>query len=495
MGLKIMIDDRLAVSALLRRDFALFLRFAYREIGGEGEYRHNWHLDAAIHQLDRVASGANRRLIITMPPRHLKSVLVTVAWVAWMLGRNPSLRFICVSYGIDLSEKLAAQCLRIIQSRWYQAAFPRLRLSRRAVGDIETSAGGGRFSTSLGGPLTGFGADYIVIDDPMKAAEIGSPVARTAAKEWLLHSLMSRLNDQEKGSIILVMQRLHEDDLVGELQQTGLWQELRLPAIATANEQIPIGDGRFYRRREGCALHPARYSPERLEAIRREIGSIIFSAQYQQDPVPAIGNVIRAEWLGTYDPSFSRLPGRIVQSWDTASKEGLANDFSVCITAHVERSTVRVLDVFRRRVAFPDLKRYAIRLARDWKAQVLLIEDAASGTQLIQTLRSEQHSRVPMPVARRPEGDKYSRMAGTSGQIEAGQLLLPPEAPWLAEFKAELLAFPNGRHDDQADAITQLMSWVLQRMDDTNDFVSPPIFINREDGYDPEYSPRHCGWD
>ena len=179
------ISDAQVLGALLRTEFALFLQFAFREIGGDGAYAHNWHIDAIIHQLDRIRKGANRRLIVTMPPRHVKSVTIAIAWVAWMLGKNPALRFMCVSYGQDLAEKHARDCLRIMQSSWYQAAFPNVQLTKRTVSDFETSAGGGRLSTSVLGPITGRGANFIVIDDPMKADEAMQEHLRDKVKEWL----------------------------------------------------------------------------------------------------------------------------------------------------------------------------------------------------------------------------------------------------------------------------------------------------------------------
>ncbi len=178
-----MITNEQVLPALLRREFGLFLRFAYREIGGDGDLQWNFHLDAMACQLDRVRRGDNRRLVITIPPRHLKSVMLT-AWVAWMMGRNPAARFICASYGSDLAEKHARDCLKIMLSPWYRRAFPSLVLTRRSVLHFETSAGGHRVSTSVGGVLTGIGADYIVIDDPMKADDAQSEAARQTVKTW-----------------------------------------------------------------------------------------------------------------------------------------------------------------------------------------------------------------------------------------------------------------------------------------------------------------------
>lgn len=442
------------IAALLRQDFAFFLRFAYREVAGDGDYAHGWHIDALIHQLERIRSGENRRLIVTMPPRHLKSLTISTAWVAWMLGHNPAMRIICVSYSYDLAEKLARDCLHIIDSPWFRIAFPNLRLSKRSILDFETSEGGGRLSTSLGGVLTGRGADCIVIDDPTKADDALSETARTTASTWLFNTLMSRLNDQRVGAIIMVMQRLHEADLAGEALSRGGWHELRLPAIAETDERIPVSGNRAYQRRRGCALHPARQPLEVLERIRAA-DSRVFAAQYQQSPVPAEGNYVQPSWFKYYDEA--PMGGIIVQSWDTASKDGIGNDFSVGITALVSQRRFYILDVFRERLNFHALHKRLVASCRRFNVQRLLIEDAASGTQLIDMLRAEAAAGVTRPIACKPDTDKKTRFAAQASRIEAGDVLLPRNAPWLADFMTEIAGFPNARHDDQADALAQLL--------------------------------------
>jgi len=467
-------NDRAVYIALLRRDFTFFLRHAFGVIGGDGAYAHNWHIDAIAHQLDRTRRGENRRLIVTMPPRHLKSTAASIAWVAWMLGHNPALRFITVSYGGELAEKQGRDTLKILADPMVCRAFPLLRLTRRSAVDFETTLGGGRLSTSLGGVLTGRGADFIIIDDPTKSKDAASQAVRESDSAWLLNTLMTRLNDLATGTIILIMQRLHEADLAGMLTDRGGWEELRLSAIAQQDEHIAIGPDRTYFRRTGHALHPARQSLVTLEQQRCEMGSANFAAQYLQEPVPATGNLVKATWLRTGDPKFDSdiSPGMIIQSWDTASKDGIDNDWSVCITAHVYHRQVRILDVFRRRLLFPDLLRHAIRLARLYRAGKLLIEDLSSGSQLIQSLRGDNPPGIPWPLPQRPEGDKIARLAGVSAMIEEGRLVLPVEASWLGEFTSELLGFPNSRYDDQVDALSQLLGWVRQQ-----DQVPRPIIV------------------
>jgi predicted phage terminase large subunit-like protein len=484
-------DPHSFVDELIRRDFVSFLMRAFPHVRGGADLVPNWHLDAIAYQLERVRRGDCRRLLVTLPPRSLKSITISVAWVAWCLGQDPSLNFVCVSYSNELSAKHARDCRAIVQSPWYRRLFPRtvITASRSAAYDFETTMGGGRLATSIGGTLTGRGGDIIIIDDPLKPEEAMSETTRNAVNDWFLSTLASRLNDKRRGSILTVMQRLHQYDLAGMLIESGEWDELSIPAIAMEDASIPLTRGRAYRRATGEALHAAREPVEDLLRIKKTIGSINFAAQYQQQPVPAEGNMIRSEWLKSYAEALDRSPGgQVVQSWDTASKEGLFNDWSVCITALVRRRQVFILDVWRRRVAFPELKKAAVSLAREHAARVLLVEDQASGMQLIQSLRNEQPRGVPRPIARKPEADKRTRLAGVSAMIEAGQLLLPPDASWLADFKQELLAFPSCRFDDQVDALSQLLIWVdlQQRMDDTP--PAAPMIISIDD------PPEAYGW-
>jgi predicted phage terminase large subunit-like protein len=461
-------DPALLLQELLRRDFSSFLRKSWPYISGGKEIAWNWHLEAIAYELGRVANGENLRLLVTIPPRNAKSKTISVIWVAWMLGQEPSRNFVCVSYSNELSGKLARDCLAIMQSHWYRELFPKTVISpkRFAAMDFETTAGGGRLATSVTGTLTGRGGDIIILDDVIKPDEANSETIRNTVNNWYQTTLATRLDDKGSGAIICVMQRLHQYDLAGMLIESGEWHQLKLPAIATEEQIIRLTRGRTHRRKIGDLLHPGREPLHVLEQAKATMGSIAFEAQYQQDPVPATGNVIKAEWLRSYDPATLDLSqGRVVQSWDTASKDNPHNDFSVCVTALIRRRHIYILDVFRKRMQMPELMRTAIALAQRFQPNVLMIEDQASGQQLLQLLRSEHHAGVPGPIARRPEGDKLARALGVSAMIEAGQLLLPKDAPWLGEFTGELLGFPNSRFDDQVDALSQLLSWANRQYD------------------------------
>ncbi|WP_436642160.1 phage terminase large subunit [Microbaculum sp. FT89] len=453
------------VAALLRSDFHAFLHKCFVTVSPGDAFIDNWHIEAIIHRLDTVEIGAERRLIINQPPRSLKSIIVSVAWPAWLLGHDPSKRIICVSYSSDLAEDLHRMFRAVIESEWYRKLFPQMRVRKDTGNELVTRQGGFRFATSVGGTLTGRGGDLIVIDDPHKAEDAQSEPQRRRVIDWFSNTLLSRLDDKVHGAVVLVMQRLHEDDLTGRLlMQSDDWDHLSLAAIAPEDEEIELGAGLTYARARGEALQPEREPLDILESLKAEMGSLMFSAQYQQAPVPLEGNLVRREWFLRYDQVPDRKGGAmIVQSWDIASAVGETNDWSVCTTWLVAREDCYLLDVFRDRLEFPDLRRKVIALAQRDNANAVLIEKAGLGLQLYQDIAENRPHGVVRPIAVRPDGSKADRMAAQTAKIEAGHVLLPENASWLDVFLNELLAFPNSRHDDQVDSVSQLLNWVARR--------------------------------
>ena len=474
-----------------RKSFLAFLDKAWPYIAGGELMDRNWHIDAIAYRLNKVRRGDCRRLLVSLPPRNGKSKIISSIWVAWMLGQDPRQNFVCVSYSNHLSGKLARDCLRIMQAPWYRELFPGTVISSRsAASDFETTAGGGRLATSIEGTLTGRGGDIIILDDVIKPEDANSEVVREAVNDWYCTTLASRLNNKAKGGIICVMQRLHQYDLPGMLFEAGGWDNFSLAAIAPEDEIIPLTRGRVHHRKRGEVLHEAREPIKVLEEIRAEMGSSAFAAQYQQAPLPMLGNIFKAFWLhdwpGGFDPAEG---GEIIQSWDTAISTGSGNAFSVCVTAMRRGKFLYILDVWRGRLEFPDLKRKAIKLARDHRASTLLIEKKASGEQLIQSLFSESPAGVPLPIPRTPSTDKIARAEGVSSFLEAGQILLPAEAHWLGEFKDELLGFPSVRFNDQVDALTQLLEWFRDRLSYQPASLAGPELMGDDDDYDgPEFA-------
>ena len=420
----------------------------------------SWHLQAIAHKLDQVRRGHVRRLIIAMPPRSLKSGCASVALPAFVLGHQPARKVICVSYSDTLAGKHADDCRRVMESDWYRELFPDTRITRKTAAEIVTTRRGGRLTTSIGGSLTGRGGNLIIIDDPMKAQDAMSEPARELVKEWFSGTLLSRLDNKETDAIVVVMQRVHVDDLAGHLIAAGGWEVLTLPAIAEVDETVALGRGRIHDRRAGEALHPGREGLATLEALRTEIGSLAFSAQYQQAPVPAEGSLIQRAWLRYYDVQPERRAGDVLLlSWDTAMKASETADYSVCTVWLLREEAHYLIDLVRDRLEFPDLKRRAIALHERWRPLATLVEDKGSGTALLQEMRAASLPAIPF----QPSGDKAMRMSAQSVRFEAQSVYLPRAAPWLDELVAELLAFPAGRHDDQVDSISQALEWAAER--------------------------------
>src|SRR5438067_613941 len=425
---------------ILRLDLGYFAELCFCELNPQAAFLPNWHIEVIAAKLAAVRAGRIRRLIINLPPRHLKSLLASIAFPAWCLGHDPSAQILCVSYAQELADKLARDCRAILMSPWYGQIFPTRRAPhRQAVQEFITTRQGYRLATSTGGVLTGRGADIILIDDPLKPEEALSDAQRKAANEWYDHTLYSRLNDKRHGAIVIIMQRLHEDDLVGHVLAQEGWEVLSFPAIAEADEVHrieTIWGEQCFRRRQGQALHPDREPLETLDRIRRTIGEYNFAGQYQQSPAPLGGGLVKAEWFKRYrENERPERFDRIVQSWDTANKATELSDFSVCTTWGVKGKDLFLLGVFRRRLEYPALKRAVREQQSLFNATVVLIEDKASGTQLIQELIFDGCHAV---TRYQPTNEKIVRLNTQTAIIESGFVHIPEAAAWLAEYLHEL---------------------------------------------------------
>jgi len=448
---------------LLRHDFLAFAQRAFYSLNPEARLLWAPFIEQIAAKLDAVRRGEIKRLIICLPPRSLKSHLASIAFPAWCLGHDPTKQIIAVSYGQDLSDKFARDCRTIMQEQWYRRTFPgTIVLGRQAIADFSTTRHGTRMGTSIGGVLTGRGADILIIDDSAKPTDALSESARTSANEWYDNTLLSRLNDKQNGAIVIIAQRLHQDDLVGHVLEEGGWEVVSFPAIAEADEDMPIitpyGSRRFTRK-AGEALHPAREPLDVLNQIKSTMGEYNFQAQYQQNPAPIGGAMIKTAWLRFYEPGDEPTFSMIVQSWDTANKSGELNDYSVCTTWGLCDGGYYLRDVFRHKLNFPDLKRAVRSQAAKFKPHVILIEDKASGTQLIQELNSEGMFRIK-PYAPPAGTDKVLRLHAQATAFENGLVFLPRKSHWLADYISELTSFPGAKYDDQVDSTTQALDYL-----------------------------------
>ena len=284
------------MAALLRDNLHAYVHRAFLELYPGIAFLPAFYIRAICHQLERVERGEVRRLLIILPPRHLKSHCASVAFSIWFLARNPSMTVVGASYNADLAQTFSAQARRLLEAPWHRAAFSHLQLDPRKASVEELrirNFGGRRIATSVGGTFTGKGTNLTIIDDPIKADDAFSEARRDDVFDWITSTVISRFDDPKRGAMVVAAQRLHVDDLPGRLIEAGGWEVLQLPAIAPLPCEIDIGSGLVWNRERDELLNPERIDEATLEQIRKELGDFAFAAQYQQQPAPTEGHIIR----------------------------------------------------------------------------------------------------------------------------------------------------------------------------------------------------------
>lgn len=448
-----------------RRDLFRFTWGAFEVLHGAATpFLPNWHVEAICYELGRVVDCENRNLLVTLPPRHLKTICTSIALPAFLLGRNPDAKIIIVTYSADLSNDIFVKLKQLMSSDYYRRLFPNVRY--RASGpDLKVAGYAGAVRvTSVGGSITGFGGDYIIMDDLMKAADAESETERENVREYIRGTLLSRLNNKATGCLIAVQQRLHEDDAAAFLKSFGTFHHLNLPAVAVERETIRIGKNKVHHREVGEILFPQNESRETLAVYRNIMSPRVFETQYQQNPIPDGGGMLDWGIFKTYDHEVTRNMFRqVVQSWDTAWSEELEADFSVCTTWGHREEGWYLLDLFRGQLSYNALKRRILFEHQRWRPDKILIERAGSGVSLLTELRREEKLPGSMLVPMRPVNNKEVRFAAAVSRITDGNFYLPAAAPWLAELRKECLQFPGGRHDDQVDSVSQFLTYLGER--------------------------------
>lgn len=418
------------------------------------------HISIICRLLEKMFLGDVRRALVCIPPRYLKTYLISIAYTAWLLGKNPRTRIICASYGAQLAEKFSADTLRLMRSPWYRRVFPGTILDPKQQNktEIGTTVGGYRLATSVGGTVTGRGADLIIVDDPLKASEAHSPTARETCINWFSSTIHSRFDQPKKGKVIVVAQRLHAEDLPGHLIATGDWDELILPAANPKKQDYDIVAGGLQARFVcGRILQPSRHDKEDLERLRREMGEHDFEAQFNQCPLPPGGFLFQNAWVKRYEqaPGPAKVEA-IIQSWDTAYQGDETNSYTVCTTWAKCPDGYYLLDVWRGRPSFTALVEQVKGQKEKWAATMVIVENKASGISLIDVLTEE--ARQPWLLSIGPQKGKVERAQQQTVKFEKGLVWLPTEAPWLAAYEAELFQFPHCKFDDQVDSTVQLFT-------------------------------------
>jgi len=448
-------SQQAVLRAALATDFRSFVQYVFGVLRPGIEFRPNWHIDAMTYKLSQVATGEVKRLIITVPPRNLKSICASVALPAWFLGHHPSERAVAISYSADLAKVHANDFRRVVNDPLYQTVFPDMRVARNTDQEITTTLRGKRYATSIEGTLTGLGGNLFIIDDPIKLGDAFSEVVRKRTIDWYRETLLTRLDDKKSARIVVLMQRVHQQDLVGYLQeQDSKFEVLNLPAIAPTGSWIPTGPDAAYFRSPGELLHPDHEPDEVLLNLRKGMGSMGFLAQYQQTPVSAEGTFIKNKWLKSYSEIVFGPQDQIVMSWDIALSEAETGDYSAGVVLLNRGETFYVLEVVRGRFPFPQLLEKIVDMCTRYRG-TLLIEDSPISKGLIQALKNKNVNVVTVT----PDKEKRSRVIAQSDLFEGGSIFIQERAEWREIFIRELLDFPGGRHDDQVDALVQGLAY------------------------------------
>jgi len=433
-----------------REHFMDFVHMAWPAfIGGR-------HHSIMAKAFERVASGELKRLIINMPPRHTKSEFASYLLPAWFLGRYPEKKIIQTAHTAELSVGFGRKVRNLVDSDDYKKIFPSiaLRADSKAAGRWSTNKGGEYFAIGVGGAVTGKGADLLIIDDPHSEQEGQSadPGVFDKVHEWYTSGPRQRL--QPGGAIVVVMTRWHKRDLTGQILKSSLqragtdeWEVIEFPAI------MPSGD----------PLWPEFWPKPELEALREELPSPKWNAQSQQNPTSEEGALVKRDWWREWEKDRPPPCEFIIQSWDTAFLKTQRSDFSACTTWGVfywpddtgtEQPNIILLDAYKERLEFPELKKTAFEMWTDWQPDAFIVEAKAAGTPLIFELRAMG---IPVSEYTPSRGnDKIARVNAVADLFASG-MVWAPRIRFAEEVIEEFASFPAGEHDDLVDSSTQAL--------------------------------------
>jgi predicted phage terminase large subunit-like protein len=471
-------NDRHRLAALLdevairraRQSLRAFVEWAWPILEPGTVFQPNWHIDQICEYLEAVTAGEIMRLVINIPPRYMKSLLVSVLWPCWEWYRQPSARYIFSSYAEPLASHHSLSRRRLIRSRPYQRFAPEVRLTRDQQEKVEfhNTMGGIMVATSTGGSITGKGGNRLIIDDPHNPTQAESDAQRQQALDFFRYTLSTRLDGPKRDAIVVVMQRLHTRDLTAVCLEQG-FVHVCLPALAPSHTTIVFPrSGRTIVRELDSPLWPERQGVAALNHQRRILGSYGFAGQYQQSPVPRDGGMFKYEWW----PYCDQIPTRfndITLSWDLSFKGGEGHDYVVGLALGRVGARTYVLDRFKSRASFTETCHAIKQMVAKYPNARVLVEDAANGPAVVSALQKD----IRGILAVTPEGGKWSRAAAVQPQVEAGQVLLPrprfadgqlrTEYVWVEDFVEQCCLFPKGEHDDDVDALTQALVYLQKR--------------------------------
>jgi predicted phage terminase large subunit-like protein len=467
----------------MRRNFRLFVGGAWHIVEPATPMIGGFHIDAICEHLEHVSNGDIRKLIVNVPPRHMKSLLTSVFWPAWEWISMPHTRWLFASYAQKLAIDHSVLCRRVILSDWYRERWGgvfSLEEDENQKTSFENNRTGRRIATSVGGTATGLGGDRLVYDDPHNANETESDVIREGVIEWFDGTMATRKNDPKKSAEVIIMQRLHEEDLTGHvLAQEDDWELLCLPAEYEP-ERCKLTTGWVDpREEEGELLWEEQMGTPELSDRKKRLGSYKYAGQFQQNPVPSEGGILKKPWWNYYRPGHLPQLQEILQSWDLSFKDTDGSDYVVGQIWGRDLGNKYLIRSYRRQASFVETVRMILK-ATEWveetfpnfKSHPKLIEEAANGSAVLSALKR----RVPGMIPIQAEISKEARAHAVSPEIEAGNVFVPGEERfdgltydnegtplWVQEFIDECAAFPKAKNDDQVDACTQALNRMAGR--------------------------------
>src|SRR5271166_2704684 len=441
---------------LARLDFGIFVALMFPELHDGEQMVPAPYVNLMAEALMAVRDGAEKRLIFNLPPGHMKSLIISVLFSAWLLGVEPSKRILCISYGDDLTRQLSRLTRRVMTSRLYLRIFPGTVLTKLAEDLLTTTKGGQRLATAVGGAVAGFRAELTIIDDPMQPDEVASELKKQGLRDWYSGVVEQRLIPG--GAMIVVMHRLAPDDFTATLLEKGGWFHLSLPLIAVEALTYTDGFGRdFWTRRPGDLLSPGWTTPQAVDDTRRSLPKEIFEGQYQQNPQFGGSGICSIDRLARFqERSHYEL---IVHCWDLAGTKS-GGDWTVCakfgLTRDQERrEVVDLLEIIRVRIELPDVRELIRNQDRIDKPALLIVDGVGVGRAIVQEIGREMRHLLPGSSFddQNVSGLKVRRFHNAMPAMYDGLVRLPTTMPGLESLLAEFAAFPDGRNDDQVDAV------------------------------------------
>ena len=462
-------EDLAYADAVSRTDLATYIQQCFEIVSPNQSYIGNWHIDLIAEHLQACFEGKISRLIINIPPRHLKSISVAVAFTTWLLGKNPSEQILCSSYSQRLAEQHSLDARAIVEHPWYQRVFPSTKLvhDQNTKAKFMTTKRGFRMATSVGGAAIGMGGNFLIVDDALSSEQAHSEIQRETANRWFDQTFTTRLNDKKGGCIIVVMQRLHENDLTGHLLRKGGWTHLCIPAIETEDKTYSIGDY-SYDRREGELLHEARMGHDEMDREKNELGAYGFSGQYQQQPSPEGGGAFRKDWLQYYENISHEGMNKYIFI-DPANSKKKKSDYTAAIVIGCsDDGNIYVLDIVRDKLDVRERQELVFDLHKKYKPKLVAYEKYGMQTDVdwIKKAQEENNYRFRLEEVGGPLS-KEGRIERLIPYFFDHKIYLPKRL-YKSDYENKLVdvvdsfihqeyaTFPVGLHDDMLDAMSRL---------------------------------------